>query len=204
MQHNVVSATPEEIVGNGWECKTDEKGNITFVSVQYVKGVRYQLKFKIVDGFVKKILKIGDDKPVVLKAYILEKWPIDGVIGLGSGAIKNRTTYFRTQEFQDFLDKYGITAVRFESPNNIHSVVKINKEGFYTLHESIKTDGNSETIDQNLQIDSANQNIILQQKIKVTNATWVVKTVLKGGKLTNKILFTTAKPQELRNLPKDS
>lgn len=200
---NVVSATTKEIVGNGWNGKVDEEGNITCVSVQYLAGVRYQLKFKIVDGFVKKILKVGDNRPIVLKSYILKNWPIDGVIGLGSGKIDNRTTYFRTQEFQDFLDKYGITAVRFESPNNIHSVVKINQEGFYTLHESIKTDGDAEVIDQNMQRDSASENITFQQKVKVTNATWVVKSVLKGGKLANKILFTTANPRELRNLPKE-
>jgi len=41
----------------------------------------------------------------------------DGVVGLAGGNICDRYAYFRSGEFQSFLDKHGITAVKHESPN---------------------------------------------------------------------------------------
>ena len=41
----------------------------------------------------------------------------DGVVGLAGGNICDRYAYFRSKDFQDFLDKHGITAVKHEDPN---------------------------------------------------------------------------------------
>ena len=41
----------------------------------------------------------------------------DGVVGLAGGNIYDRYVYFRSRDFQDFLEKHGITAVKHENPN---------------------------------------------------------------------------------------
>ena len=41
----------------------------------------------------------------------------DGTIGLAGGNIKLRYAYFRTKKFQEFLNRFGITAVKSLSPN---------------------------------------------------------------------------------------
>ncbi len=91
---NVEVATDTKIEGNGWIGEVDENGNFFFIATHYYKGVLHQLKFKIVNGYVKKILKIGDHMPKVVKSYKMPQWPIDGVIGLSAGYIDKRATYF--------------------------------------------------------------------------------------------------------------
>lgn len=138
---NVKVATDTHVEGNGWNGDVDEKGNISFIAVQYYEEVRHQLKFKINNGYVKKLLKIGDGRPRVLKSYRIPNWPIDGVIGLSAGYIDTRNTYFRTADFQQFLDEYGITAVRCESTNGIYTLMEKRDEQSTFLSESIETDG---------------------------------------------------------------
>lgn len=45
----------------------------------------------------------------------------DGVVGLAGGNICDRYAYFRSWNFQEFLSKHGITAVKHEDPNRVFS-----------------------------------------------------------------------------------
>lgn len=204
---NVDVATNTYIKGNGWTGEVDENGNIVFNAVHYYdKGVRHQLKFKIVNGYVKKILKVGADKPKVLKSYKMEQWPIDGVIGLTAGYIDKRTTYFRTASFQNFLNQHGITAVRFESANGIFNLMqKHDRLCRVFFSEEIKSDGRLKKISRNVaNSDGENEYKTFDEfnMVEVTDASWTIKTVWKHGKMNNRILYTLDDPQRIVGLPK--
>lgn len=201
---NVNEATETHIVGNGWEGEVDEKGNFYFIATQYYRGKRHQLKFKIYNGYVKKLLKIGDGRPRVLKSYKLPNWPIDGVIGLPSGYIDERATYFRTSDFQRFLDEYGITAVRCESASGIYNLMQKHDGHSIFLFESIETDGKIEVISGDTEVDKELEESIfdVNQMIEVTDASWVIRTVWKYGELKHRILYTLDDPQQIVGLPK--
>lgn len=202
---NVNEATETHIVGNGQEGEVDEKGNFYFIATQYYKGKRHQLKFKIANGYVKKLLKIGDGRPRVLKSYKLPNWPIDGVIGLPSGYIDERATYFRTSDFQRFLDEYGITAVRCESANGIYNILQ-KHDGLHSMFfsESIESDGTVKVISKDIKVDekSSAQPFDITEMIEVTDASWVIRTVWKYGELKHRILYTLDAPQQIVGLPK--
>lgn len=206
--HNGVNAkvtTDTYTEGNDWIGKVDENGNFSFMATRYYKGVRHQLKFKITDGYVKKILKIGDDKPKVLKSYKMPEWPIDGVIGLSSGFIDTRATYFRTADFQHFLDEYGITAVRCESANGIYNLLR-KHDGCHSIFfsEEIESDGKIKVISQDSAVnDKATEKPFdINYIAEVTDASWVIKNVWKFGELNNRILYTLDNPQQIVGLPK--
>lgn len=204
---NIEVATDTYIKGNGWIGKVDECGNIVFNAIHYYdKGVRHQLKFKITDGYVKKILKIGDNKPRVLKSFRLDRWPIDGTIGLTSGYIDERVTYFRTASFQRFLDQHGITAVRCESANGIFNLMQ-KHDGIHCtfFSENIERDGKVKELSR----DAINYNEGMNCKpfdilnmVEVSDASWTIKTVWMHGKMNNRILYTLDDPQEIVGLPK--
>lgn len=202
---NARVTTGTYIEGNDWIGEVDENGNFSFMAIRYYKGVRHQLKFKITDGYVKKILKIGDDKPKVVKSYKMPEWPIDGVIGLSSGFIDTRVTYFRTADFQHFLDEYGITAVRCESANGIYNLLQ-KHDGCHAMFfsEAIETDGKEKMISEDVvNYDEVTEKPFdINQKVEVTDASWVIKNVWKFGELNNRILYTLDDPQQIVGLPK--
>lgn len=201
---NVKVATDTHVEGNGWNGDVDEKGNISFIAVQYYEEVRHQLKFKINNGYVKKLLKIGDGRPRVLKSYRIPNWPIDGVIGLSDGDICNRTAYFRTDEFQKFLDEYGFTAVRCESANGIYTLMEKRDEQSTFLSESIETDGKVKELSPGYVDDKYDTKLFpdIEQVVEVTDASWVIKMVWKRDKLNKRILYTLDTPWEIVGLPK--
>lgn len=210
VSHNgvdVKSMTDTHLEGNGWYGYVDEKGNITFIANHYYKGERHQLKFEVENGYLKKTLKIGNHMPKVLKTLRIAGWPLDGVIGLSAGFIDKRTCYFRTAEFQQFLDDNGLTAVRYEPVNGIYTVVrKCNEEStFWT--EEIETDGKVTELGTNYMRNGRydNNNKLLhdiEQVLEVTGATWTIKTAWKRGVLNNRILYTLDNPREIKGLPK--
>lgn len=201
---NVKVATETHIEGNGWSGEVDEDGNFYFIATQYYQKKRHQLKFKITNGYVKKILKIGDDITKVLKSYRIKDWPINGVIGLSAGYIDKRVTYFRTADFQHFLDAYGITAVRCESASGIYNLMQKYDGHSIFLFESIETDGKIEVISGDTEVDKEPEESIfdVNQMVEVTDASWVIKTVWRYSKINNRILYTLDDPQEIVGLPK--
>lgn len=202
---NVKVATDTHIEGNGWSGDVDENGNFYFIATQYYQKKRHQLKFKIVNGYVKKILKIGDDIPKVLKSYRIQDWPINGIIGLSAGYIDKRVTYFRTADFQQFLDEYSITAVRCEPANGIYNLLK-KHDGLHStfFSESIESDGTVKVISEDIKVDeeSSLKPFDINEMIEVTDASWTIRNVWKYGELKHRILYTLDDPQQIVGLPK--
>lgn len=64
----------------------------------------------------------------------------DGLLGLSGGYIDSRYAYFRKAEFQTFLDKYGLTAVKHEDPNTTY-IERIAHYGGGECNTIITTDG---------------------------------------------------------------
>jgi len=201
---NVTKASQKHIEGNGWRGDVDENGNFSFEAIQYFSGVKHKLKFRIVGGYVKKILKIGKESPQVLKSYKLDKWPIDGVIGLSNGHVDERIVYFRPAFFQDFLDKYQITAVRCESANGIFELKQTHNGHELIYSEEIETDGNYKMLSDKMGADNSSdtKTFVTTQKVEIKNASWAIKTITKFGEVKHRILYTLDNPKEIVGLPK--
>lgn len=201
---NVKVATDTHIEGNGWKGNVDENGNFYFIVREYHERVLHQLKFQIKNGYVKKTLKIGDQMPKVLKSFKISGWPIDGVIGLSDGYICNRTTYFRTVEFQKFLDEYGLTAVRCEAANGLYTCMEKRDNQSTFLSESIETDGYVRELSTDYVDDKYATKVLpdIEQVLEVTDASWVIKTVWKRDELNSRILYTLDNPWKIIGLPK--
>lgn len=201
---NVVFFSENYIEGNGWECSITGDGNFYCIATRFYGGERHQIKLNVKNGYVKLLLKIGDGRPRVLKAYKLEKWPNDGTIGLPSGFIDNRRAYFREIEFQKLLDEYGITSVRHISPNGVYPLIQKTLEDGEIFEEEMETDGNLKV--------TSNDEVCFEEdysdadehyyQAEVTDATWAIKKVSKSGKITHRILYTLDDPRYMDNLPK--
>ena len=195
VSHNGVNLkTFEEryVNGNGWEATLSEDGNLECIAHRCYEGVLHLVKFKIKKGYVRLILKVGEKHGTVLRSFKLEHWPANVVLGLPGGYIDNRRPYVRRKEFQDFLDKYDISSVRFESPNGTYMLIREVKNGKVIFNESIETDGNAKIV-----IKDDEKGI---HRYEVTDASWVIKTIEKDCKRT-RVLYTTDDPSMLENLP---
>ncbi len=67
----------------------------------------------------------------------------DGTLGLAGGKIYSRYAYFRSEDFQKFLNKFGITAVKKEDPNQKFSGFS-NCSGLGTASQDVWSDGEIE------------------------------------------------------------
>ena len=201
---NVVKMTENEFEGNGWKGRVDEAGNFSFVCVKYYGNQRYQLKFRVSGGYFKKTLKIGESKPIVLKSYYYKQWPADGIIGLSSGVVYERNCYFRTADFQSFLDENDITAVRFEESNGFYKLCqKKEKEGKRTFFfEELQTDGRCNLVSERSSYDDNPQVDSTIKVVELRDASWALKTVWMNGSVSNRILYTLDNPREIVGLPK--
>jgi len=106
-------------------------------------------------------------------------------------------------EFQRFLHKQDITGICFESANGIYPVVKETLGKTTIYEEKIETDGKTEKIFKSVNIreKEGQQSCVIYQKIEISYATWVIKTVFIEGKMTKKIIFTTYNPNLIIGLP---
>lgn len=192
------------IEGNGWVGDIDEKGDLAFIATKFYNGERHQLKFRIKEGYVKKLLKIGDCRPRVLKSYKIKERPVNCIIGLSNGYIDNRVCYFRKSSFQKFLDEYEITEFRHESPNTIYRLISEHNGHTLILNEEIETDGNSKLLPAPSGWDEKSElgeNTMLYM-MEVVGASWVIKTVWKNRQVKHRILYTLDNPQEIVGLTK--
>lgn len=200
---NVETFSHNHVVGNGWECTLDERGNVSCIATQFYLGKRHQIKFNLKNGWVKLLLKINDEYPKALKSYKLNEWPVDGVIGLPDGYIDSRRAYFREANFQKFLEEKGISSVRCKNANGIYILMhEVIGEGT-VLEEKIETDGNYKFILNRVKTieDSSENHFEVYQEVEVNDATWVIKTVMnRYTKL--KILYTREDPKKIVGLPK--
>ena len=201
---NLQEVTETHVAGNGWCGDIYENGNIDFYATRFYNGVRYKIKFQIVNGVVKTWLRIGDQPPKILKQYKLEKWPDDGVIGLSNGTLTERVTYFRTSSFQEFLDEYHITAVRYESANRIYDILQEHNGHMMIFSEYIETDGEFKVLSRDVDVAETvlEKPFYIHEMIEVTDASWVIKTVSRFGEAKHRILYTLDEPREIIGLPK--
>ena len=201
---NVEVVDDTHIEGNGWVGDIDEKGDFAFIATNFYNGERHQLKFRSKDGYIKKLLKIGDGRPRVLKSYKIKECPVNCIIGLSSGYIDNRVCYFRKSSFQKFLDENEMTGVRHESPNTIYRLISEHNGQALIFNEGIETDGNYKLLPTPSGWDEKSElgeNIMLYM-MEVVEASWVIKTVWKNGQIKDRILYTLDNPLEIEGLPK--
>jgi hypothetical protein len=77
------------------------------------------------NGFARLTLKVdGEPVKTLKKGFVLPRGEklTDGVIGLSGGYVDGRYAYFRDVVFTKFMDKFGLTAVKYEDPNRIFRV----------------------------------------------------------------------------------
>ena len=99
----------------------------------------------------------------------------DGIVGLAGGNICDRYAYFRSNEFQDFLNKHGITAVKHEDPNQKFSgFVSWSGRGEATI--TVESDGE---VDHDFE-SNYSEGVELAtgySHFTVSGATWAIVTV---------------------------
>ena len=205
VEHNGVEVkifTPTYVEANGWKCYLNDNGNITCIVDRTYNDIRFKLEIK--NGYFKISSKKGDMRPKILKSYRIAEWPADGVIGLPRDYLDSSRPYFREGKFQEFLNNYGLSAVKCEEASAIYTLKERFCMGEVIYKEEIEaSDGHIELIfnDVHKVGDSEDGTLKILSKVQVTNATWVIKKVVKGTKI-NRILYTTQNPQKITNLPK--
>ena len=205
VEHNGVEVktfTPTYVEANGWKCYLNDNGSITCIADRTYNDIRFKIEIK--NGYFKISSKKGDMRPRILKSYRIKEWPVDGVIGLPRDYLDSSRPYFRDEKFQEFLNNYGLSAVKCEEASTIYTLKERFCMGEVTYKEEIESsDGHIELIfdDFHKVGDSEDGTLVIFRKVDVTNATWVIKKVVKGTKI-NRILYTTQNPKEITNLPK--
>lgn len=202
---NVENFTSNNVKGNGWQCNANEFGEFSCIARKSYYGVKHQLKFYVKKGYVKTVLRVGSSKSILVKSYKADKWPMDGVIGLPSGFVDDRRPYFRNEEFQKFLDEYGITAVRYDLAGGMYQLDKKICDSQTIIEEKIETDGRIEVLNEEvLNFDDEDKSTVVERStVEVSNASWVIKYVFVVGTKRHKILITMDNPKEIEGLPKD-
>jgi hypothetical protein len=140
----VTEVTPTHVVGNGWDCSIRKDGSVVCDAVRdYSDGV-HSMRYEIAkNGFARLTLKVeGQPLQTLRKGFVLPRGAklTDGVIGLAGGYVDERYAYFRDGGFQKFLDKFGITAVKHEDPNQTF-VVRNARYGGGECRSRLRTDG---------------------------------------------------------------
>lgn len=164
----------------GWTCSIQKSGTVICRAAQ--KGFDgWHVKRLIIkpNGQVRISLKVGTEKENILKKYYLTRKGenikhLDVIIGLSDGWIDSRKVYVRNEEFQEILDKKGITAIRACNPNKIYTMKSITYQDGRYLYQGIKTDG----ILQVLGVTEKSNDLFEETiaTIQVINATWTIKT----------------------------
>ena len=191
---------------NGWTCFVTSTGKIICeCKREYSNGlnaVRYVIK---PNGFASLIYVDSSGKKEVRKqGFIIPKHrrnlPISGMLGLSGGNVTERYAYFRDAEFQAFLDKFGITAIKRENPNRDYTWPAIYCGGgdassvLWTDGSVQETYKDDEWFLEALKEPGANQNLYHgTTRYTVSGAKWtVMSTAMEYGDRHNtaRILYT--------------
>lgn len=177
---------PTHVVGNGWDCTISEDGTIVCEAVRYYSDGEHSMRYKISpNGYAKLTLKVHNQRvKTIRKGFVLTRGAklSDGVIGLAGGNVDKRYAYFRYASFQQFLDRFGITAVMHQNPNTLYTV----RNALYgggRCHSTIISDGKIIKIDydsgrsrkwaaENLGTCAFESDVTYQ----VTGATWTIQS----------------------------
>ena len=211
----VEEKSAKHVVANGWTCDIADDGSVHCVATkEYADGPWSMIYHIRADGFARQTLREPGKNPRTLqKGFVVERGTKpEGTIGLSSGEISGRYVFFRTVEFQNFLDEHGITAVSYRD---------VKTRALYNLRHAryaggvckmmLETDGIIESVRE----DHTQTEIFRQQRpgteeylwteaLAVQNATWVIvtKTQHEGDwNVHARILYTTRNPLTLK-LPK--
>ena len=204
VEHNGVEVkifTPTYVEANGWKCYLNDNGNITCIAEKTYDDIRFKIEIK--NGYLKISSKKGDMRSKILKSYRIKEWPVDGIIGLPRGYLDSIRPYFREEKFQEFLNDYGLSAVKCEEASTIYTLKERFCRGEITYKEEIEdSDGHIELISNDVHKAGDNEDGTLKilRKVQVTNATWVIKKVIKGTQI-SRILYTTKNPKQITDLP---
>ena len=202
---NVKAFSPTYVEGNEWKCEIKKDGAIFCFAQKTVGETMYSMRYTITNGWTKLTLKIGDQKPKILKNFRLREPNIAGVIGLPGGDITKRRPYFREAGFQELLERYGLTAVRFEYANAVYTLHEQFQNGETIFKEEIEiTDGNQECIFEETIESSQGEILAMKRCVEVTDAKWVIKKVQKVDGGIHRILITKQNPKTMRGLPQKS
>lgn len=166
---------PTHVSANGWECFINKDGSIMCQAVRIYANGEHRIRYVILpNGFARLSLKRPHAKDrTVKKGFVIPKGAIlsDGIIGLSGGNIDERYAYFRDSIFQKFLDKFGITAVKNENPNQSY----LSHNGHA---QQLITDGNVKWCydygSASGRTDSDNNLYLGKTYPAVTGASWVI------------------------------
>ena len=177
---NIDEVTPTYALLNGWKCFVNEDGSIECWSVREYSDGKHSMRYFINPlGFAKLTLKKPWEPIKTLKkGYVIRRGQklSDGILGLAGDHIDYRYAYFRDSSFQDFLDEYGITAVKHEDPNRLYRILTY----AYGEESSLVTDGTKEGVWT--EFDG--------MWYQVTGATWVLYQIKKVSGKYSCILYT--------------
>lgn len=141
-------ATTKLIIKNG---KITESNNVYVHEIKpyyaNANGWEVYINSKKSIIYCEKKRQYSDGEHVKKKIFPLE----DGVLGLSGGYVDDSYAYFRSEKFQAFLSKYGITAVarlsKLDTDNDGDSILIDGREAHYgggECHTKIYTDGEIE------------------------------------------------------------
>ncbi len=112
---------PTHVIGNGWDCKILDDGSIKCYATKKYSYGKWSMRYIIrPNGFAKLSVKNHRGEVRTLRTgFVVPKGTTigNGILGLAGGRINERYAYYRDIKFQEFLEKFGITAVKHEDPN---------------------------------------------------------------------------------------
>lgn len=125
----------------------------------------------------------------------------DGLIGLSGGHVDERYVYFRDAQFQQRLDKLGITAIKRENPNG-EFIGRCENTQNGTASFLVQTDGKMEVImtDVGEFTDETNNPLEmewkLQKLVNVSHASWTVlrRHIHTHTESTDAVILYTKRP----------
>jgi len=114
-------ADPTHVQSNGWDCVIDKNGTVTCNAVREYSDGEHSVRYVIMrNGFAKLTRKLpGKPVETLKKGFILRRGQklSSGMIGLSGGHIDSRYAYFRDSAFQEFLERFDLTAMSSLDPN---------------------------------------------------------------------------------------
>lgn len=207
--------SPTCVVGNGWDCSIQEDGTILCESIRSYSDGIHSIRYKIMpNGYARLTLKVpGERLKILRKGFVLPRGRKleNGLLGLAGGNVDERYAFFRDEDFQNFLEDHGISAVQHENPNKVFRVRNA-RYGGGNCHSELYSDGtvtrlsysDGKTADWERQSPGTSC-FEVNEDFEVTAATWVLHTQSQHeGNSHNcfRILYTLEDPTKLVGLPR--
>lgn len=199
------------LITNGWECQVQNNGVIKCTAKELCIDGMHSIRYTIYpNGFAKLTLKVPNEPVREMKlGFVVKKGEVfgNGVLGLSDGFIDHRYAFFREENFQKFLRKYGITAVLHEDPNRIFCLKNGESEN-NSFYMKLWTDGFPISIGTQKELLNSFgkkfQGVV--ECVSINDAKWTLtRRVIKSGnkEIVSMNLFTLERNIDvLKGLPK--